>query len=109
MAFLNKGLKIIFHDKKNQKEETFHYEGGIASYVEHLNKNKNVMFEKPVYMEKMVDGINVEIAMQYTDSYTENVLSFANNINTHNGGTHLTGFRNGITRVINDYARKNNI
>ncbi|MBQ2984065.1 MAG: DNA topoisomerase (ATP-hydrolyzing) subunit B [Candidatus Gastranaerophilales bacterium] len=109
MAFLNKGLKIIFHDDKLQKETVYHFEGGIASYVEHLNKNKNVLFEKPVYIEKMVDGINVEIAMQYTDSYSENVLSFANNINTHNGGTHLTGFRNGITRVINDYARKNNL
>ena len=109
MAFLNKGLKIIFTDKKADKEYTYHYEGGIASYVEHLNKNKTPLFEKPIYMEKMVDGTYVEIAMQYTDSYTENVLSFANNINTHSGGTHLTGFRNGITRVINDYARKNNI
>ena len=109
MAFLNKGLKIIFTDKKADKEHVFHYEGGIASYVEHLNKNKNVLFEKPVYMEKNVEGVYVEIAMQYTDSYSESVLSFANNINTHNGGTHLTGFRNGITRVINDYARKNNI
>ncbi len=109
MAFLNKGLKLIFIDKKNCKEHTFHYEGGIASYVEHLNKNKNVMFEKPVYIEKTIEGTAVEIAMQYTDAYTENVLCFANNINTHFGGTHLTGFRNGITRVINDYARKNNL
>ena len=109
MAFLNKGLKLIFIDKKNNKEHTFHYEGGIASYVEHLNKNKNVMFEKPVYIEKTLEGVAVEIAMQYTDAYTENVLCFANNINTHFGGTHLTGFRNGITRVINDYARKNNL
>ncbi len=109
MAFLNKGLKLIFTDKKNNKDYTFHYEGGIASYVEHLNKNKNVMFEKPVYIEKSLEGIVVEIAMQYTDAYTENVLCFANNINTHFGGTHLTGFRNGITRVVNDYARKNNL
>lgn len=109
MAFLNKGIKLIFVDKKNNKEQTFHYEGGIASYVEHLNKNKNVMFEKPVYIEKIIEGTAVEIAMQYTDAYTENVLCFANNINTHFGGTHLTGFRNGITRVINDYARKNNL
>lgn len=109
MAFLNKGLKIIFIDGKTQEEEVFHYEGGIASYVEFLNKNKTVVFEQPVYMEKTTDGILVEIAMQYTDAYTESVLSFANNINTHSGGTHLTGFRNGITRVINDYARKNNI
>ena len=106
---MNKGLKLIFTDKKNNKDYTFHYEGGIASYVEHLNKNKNVMFEKPVYIEKSLEGIVVEIAMQYTDAYTENVLCFANNINTHFGGTHLTGFRNGITRVVNDYARKNNL
>ena len=109
MAFLNKGLKIIFIDKKKNHEETFHYEGGIASYVEFLNKNKTVLFEQPIYIEKLVDGMTVEIAMQYTDAYNESVLSFANNINTHHGGTHLTGFRNGITRVLNDYARKNNI
>ena len=109
MAFLNKGLKITFIDAKTEKEEVFHYEGGIGSYVEFLNKNKNVMFEKPVYMDKTVDGIAVEIALQYTDAYNESVLSFANNINTHQGGTHLTGFRNAITRVLNDYARKNNL
>ncbi|MGM9994617.1 MAG: DNA topoisomerase (ATP-hydrolyzing) subunit B [Candidatus Avigastranaerophilus sp.] len=109
MAFLNKGLKITFIDAKTNKEEDFHYEGGIGSYVEFLNKNKNVMFEKPVYMDKTVDGIAVEIAIQYTDAYNETLLSFANNINTHQGGTHLTGFRNAITRVLNDYARKNNL
>ncbi len=109
MAFLNKGLKIIFIDGKSQEEQIFHYEGGIASYVEYLNKNKTPMFEQPVYIEKSTDGTLVEIAMQYTDAYNESVLSFANNINTHNGGTHLTGFRNGITRVLNEYARKNNI
>ena len=109
MAFLNKGLKIIFIDAKKNEENVFHYEGGIASYVEFLNKNKTVLFEQPVYIEKVVDGMTVEIAMQYTDAYTESILSFANNINTHHGGTHLTGFRNAITRVLNDYARKNNI
>lgn len=109
MAFLNKGLKIIFIDGKTKEEEVFHYEGGIASYVEFLNKNKTVIFEAPIYMEKTIDGMLVEIAMQYTDAYNESVLSFANNINTHHGGTHLTGFRNAITRVVNDYARKNNI
>lgn len=109
MAFLNKGLKIIFIEGKTLEEQVFHYEGGIASYVEFLNKNKTVMFEKPVYIEKTIDTTLVEIAMQYTDAYNESVLSFANNINTHSGGTHLTGFRNGITRVLNDYARKNNI
>ena len=109
MAFLNKGLKIIFIDAENGKEQEFHFEGGIASYVEFMNKNKEVMFEKPVYIEKTVDSNLIEVALQYTDAYTESVLSFANNINTHNGGTHLTGFRIALTRVLNDYARKNNI
>ncbi len=109
MAFLNKGLKIVFTNKKTDKENVYHYEGGIASYVELLNKNKVPMFDPPIYMDKTIDNIQVEIAMQYTDAYTENVLTFANNINTHNGGTHLTGFRNAITRVLNDYARKANI
>lgn len=109
MAFLNKGLKILFIDAKTNNEQLFHYEGGIGSYVEFLNKNKTVLFEQPVYIDKSVDGMQVEIALQYTDAYNESVLSFANNINTHHGGTHLTGFRNAITRVLNDYARKNNI
>ena len=109
MAFLNKGLKIIFSRHDSDEVETFHYEGGIGSYVEFLNKNKTVLHEKPIYIDKVVGDLQVEVAMQYTDSYTESVLSFANNINTHSGGTHLTGFRNSITRVLNDYARKNNI
>ncbi len=110
MAFLNKGLKIILHDEKDTgKDETYHYEGGIASYVSFLNQNKTVMFDEPIYMEKIVEKIKVEVAMQYTDSYNESILSFANNINTHQGGTHLTGFRNAITRVLNDYARTNKI
>ena len=109
MAFLNKGLKIVFIDGTTNAEEIFHFEGGIASYVEFLNKNKTVMFDAPIYMEKTVDDMLIEIAVQYTDAYTESVLSFANNINTHHGGTHLTGFRNGVTRVVNDYARKNSI
>ena len=109
MAFLNKGLKIVLHDEKGDKEEVFHYEGGIASYVEFLNHNKTVMFDEPIYMDKMVGTIKVEVAMQYTDAYSESILSFANNINTHQGGTHLTGFRNAITRVLNDYARTNKI
>lgn len=109
MAFLNKGLKIVFIDAETEKEQEFHFEGGIASYVEFLNKNKEVMFEKPIYMEKAVDSNLIEVALQYTDAYNESVLSFANNINTHNGGTHLTGFRVALTRVLNDYARKNNI
>lgn len=109
MAFLNKGLKIIFIDGKTLEEQVFHYEGGIGSYVEFLNKNKTVIFDSVIYMEKPIDEMLIEVAMQYTDAYNETVLSFANNINTHHGGTHLTGFRNAITRVLNDYARKNNI
>ena len=109
MAFLNKGLRIVFIDLKTDSETVFYYEGGIGSYVEFLNKNKTVVFPEPIYMEGESAGVVAEVALQYTDSYTENVLSFANNINTHHGGTHLTGFRNAITRVLNDYARKNNI
>lgn len=109
MAFLNKGLKIVFTEEKTAETETFHYEGGIGSYVEFLNKNKTPIFPEVIYMEKNVDAMLVEVAMQYTDAYSESVLSFANNINTHHGGTHLTGFKNAITRVLNDYARKNNI
>lgn len=109
MAFLNKGLKIIFRNAHTDEVETFHYAGGIGSYVEFLNKNKTVLHDKPIYIDKVVDCMQVEVAMQYTDAYNESVLSFANNINTHSGGTHLTGFRNSITRVLNDYARKNNI
>ncbi len=109
MAFLNKGLKIRYIDAETKEEQDFHFEGGIGSYVEFLNKNKTVLFEQPIYIDKAVDNMQVEIAMQYTDAYNESVLSFANNINTHGGGTHLTGFRNGITRVLNDYARKNKL
>ena len=108
MAFLNKGLRIVFTDARSGKVEEFHFEGGIASYVEFLNKNKEAIFEKPIYIDKEIDGTRVEVAIQYTDAYNETVLSFANNINTHSGGTHLTGFRNALTRVLNDYARKNN-
>ena len=109
MAFLNKGLKIIFKYPGIEEAEIFHYEGGIGSYVEFLNKNRTALHDKPIYIDKVVGDIQVEVAMQYTDSYQENVLSFANNINTHFGGTHLTGFRNAITRVLNDYARKSKI
>lgn len=108
MAFLNKGLKIVFGDEESEREDVFHYEGGIASYVEYLN-NKKVTLHPEIYIEKTEDNIYVEVAIQYTDSYNETILSFANNINTHHGGTHLTGFRNSLTRIINEYSRKNNI
>lgn len=108
MAFLNKGLKIIFLDEETEKEEIYHFEGGIGSYVEFLNKTKTVVHPE-IYIEKKKDDVYVEVALQYTDSYSENILSFANNINTHHGGTHLTGLRNALTRVINEYAKKCNI
>lgn len=108
MAFLNKGLKIIFVDEKSSKEEIFHFEGGIASYVTFLNKNRDTLHPE-IYIEKSEDNVYVEVSLQYTNGFNETVLSFANNINTHHGGTHLTGFRNALTRVINDYARKNSI
>jgi len=109
MAFLNKGLRIVFTDKKTNFHEVFHYDGGIGSYVAFLNENKVMMHEPPFYCDETREDVAVEIAFQYTDSYSENVLSFANNINTSHGGTHLTGFRNALTRIINDYARKNSI
>ncbi|MFZ2412062.1 MAG: DNA gyrase subunit B, partial [Candidatus Methanoperedens sp.] len=105
LAFLNKGLKISLKDEFSQKEEVFQYEGGIISFVEFLNKNKNLLHEKPIYFQKQKDTTVVEIAMQYNDSYTENVYAFANNINTHEGGTHLVGFKAALTKVSNDYAK----
>ena len=111
LAFLNRGLNLSITDKREGLEQTkeYHYEGGIASYVEYLNENKDVIFETPIYTEGEMEGITVEVSMQYTTSYHENVISFANNIHTHEGGTHEQGFRTALTRVINDYAKKNKI
>ncbi|HHF7010659.1 DNA topoisomerase (ATP-hydrolyzing) subunit B [Streptococcus mutans] len=111
LAFLNKGLKISITDKRSgqERKEEFHYEGGIVSYVEFINKNKEVIFDKPIYTDGSLDGISVEVAMQYTTGFHENIMSFANNIHTHEGGTHEQGFRTALTRVINDYAKKNKI
>ena len=111
LPFLNKGLRITIEDKRLDQEEkdSFHYEGGIKSYVQHLNQHKTPIFEEPIYIEGEVDDIQVEISMQYTDSYHTTILSFANNIHTHEGGSHEAGFKTGLTRVINDYARKMNL
>lgn len=111
LAFLNKGLRISITDNREAEPETttFHYEGGIKQYVEYLNANKTPIFEEPIYVEGSENGIEVEVSLQYTDDFHENMLSFANNINTIEGGTHITGFKTALTRVINDYARKNNI
>ncbi|WP_203268624.1 DNA topoisomerase (ATP-hydrolyzing) subunit B [Streptococcus uberis] len=111
LAFLNRGLRISIADKRKGIEQNhdFHYEGGISSYVEYLNEKKDVIIETPIYTDGEMDGIAVEVAMQYTTGYHENVMSFANNIHTHEGGTHEQGFRTALTRVINDYAKKNKI
>ncbi|MFU0801014.1 MAG: DNA topoisomerase (ATP-hydrolyzing) subunit B [Xylanivirga thermophila] len=108
LAFLNKGIRIILEDKRDGQKKELHYEGGIVSFVEYLNKNKSVLHKEPIYISGKKDDIMVEVAMQYNDSYLENVYSFANNIDTYEGGTHLSGFRSALTRAMNDYARKNN-
>ncbi|WP_313756645.1 DNA topoisomerase (ATP-hydrolyzing) subunit B [Tissierella sp.] len=106
MAFLNKGIKIILDDEREEKTKEFHYEGGIKSFVEYINKNKTPIQKEIMYYEGEKDGTTVELALQYTDSYAENIFTFANNINTPEGGTHLSGFRTALTRVMNDYGRK---
>jgi DNA gyrase subunit B len=108
LAFLNKGLVIILEDHRTEKKHDFKYDGGIISFVEFLNKNKAPL-HKPIYFEKGKNGIMIEIAMQYNDSYQENIFSFANNINTEEGGFHLSGFKTALTRTLNSYAEKNNI
>ncbi|MFA5527053.1 MAG: DNA topoisomerase (ATP-hydrolyzing) subunit B [Peptostreptococcales bacterium] len=111
MAFLNKGIKITLIDKREdkQRKEVFHYEGGIKEFVLYQNQNKDAIHRDVIYFEVKNDSHEVEIAMQYTDRYIENIFTFANNINTQEGGTHLVGFKSALTRVINDYCRKNNI
>jgi DNA gyrase subunit B len=109
MAFLNKGLKIVLSDKRGEgRTDTYHYEGGIASFVEYINDTRTPVHKEPIYFEQERENIVVECALQWTDVYAESIYTFVNNISTHDGGTHLTGFRNALTRVINDYARKNN-
>lgn len=109
LAFLNKGINITITDERTGANDSFHYEGGIIEYVRYLNQNREVMHENPIYVEGQRDMIQVEVALQYNDSYTENIFSFANNINTHEGGTHESGFKSALTRIINDYARKNSL
>ena len=111
MAFLNKGIRITIRDERVEPalEKEYHYEGGIISFVEYLNKNKTCLFEKPIYIEGVKDTSTVEVALQWNDGYTENVFSFANNILTPEGGTHLTGFRTALARVINAYGREKKI
>ena len=106
LAYLNRGLTINFRDERNSKSNSFHYDGGIVDFVKYLNAVKTPLHPEPVYLSAVSDGIQMEIAMQYTDSYNESIHTFVNNISTAEGGTHLIGFRGGLTRTINDYARK---
>ena len=106
LAFLNKGINITLVDKRYDKEESYHYEGGIKSFVTYLNRNKQPLHEEPIYVEGLKDDIMVEVALQYNDGYTENIFTFANNIDTIEGGTHLVGFKTALTRVFNDYAKR---
>ncbi len=109
LAFLNKGIQMVLTDERTGHSETFKYDGGIKEFVEYLNRNREKMHEQPIYVEGSKDNITCEIALQYNDSYTENIYSFANNIHTHEGGTHESGFKSALTRIINDYARKMNL
>ena len=109
-AFLTKNLKIVLRDdREEKKEKTFHYEGGIKEFVTYMNKGKTAIYDKVIYCEGTKDNIYVEVAMQHNDSYTENIYSFVNNVNTPEGGTHLAGFKNALTKTVNDYARKNKL
>lgn len=109
LSFLNMGIKIILRDKRTGQEVTFQHDGGIRDFVKYLNKNKTPLHSKPIYFQRQRDDVLVEISLQYTDAYVENILSYANNINTIDGGTHEAGFKAALTRVVNDYGRKYNV
>jgi DNA gyrase subunit B len=108
LAFLNKGISITLLDERTGQTNTYKYEGGIIEFVQYLNRTREVLHETPIYVEGVKDHISVEVALQYNDSYSDNIYSFANNINTHEGGTHESGFKSALTRIINDYARRTN-
>jgi DNA gyrase subunit B len=109
LSFLNKGLEIVLEDLRSDRREVFKYEGGISSFIEYLNNNKNVLHPKPVHFETRKEDVIVEVAMQYNDGYSETIFSFANNINTHEGGSHLSGFKSALTRTINAYAQSEDL
>ncbi len=109
MAYLNKGVEIALFDEINDKEKTFYFEGGITGFVRHLNRNRVVRHQLPIYITKSIDSTVIEVALQYNDGFSESAFSFANCVNTVDGGTHLTGFRSALTRVLNDYAKKSKI
>ncbi len=109
LAFLNRGLEIEISEEKTKKSQTFKYKGGVASFIEYLNENREAVHPKPIYVHKEKDGTDVEIAIQYNDTYVENIFSYVNNINTAEGGSHLVGFKTALTRTINNYAQKNGL
>ncbi|MBI4495995.1 MAG: DNA topoisomerase (ATP-hydrolyzing) subunit B [Deltaproteobacteria bacterium] len=109
LSFLNSGLRITITDQRSDQKQDFQYKGGIVSFVEYLNKNKNTLHPKPIHLEGERGGVFIDLALQYNDGYTENIFSFANNINTHDGGTHLVGFKSALTRTINAYAASNHL
>jgi DNA gyrase subunit B len=109
LSFLNAGLKITILDERSEKSHEFQYKGGIVSFVQHLNRSKNALHNKPIFVVGEKDSVQVEVALQYNDSYQETVFAFANNINTHDGGTHLIGFRSALTRAVNQYAQRGNL
>jgi DNA gyrase subunit B len=109
MAFLNAGLQIEIQDYNTDKQDIFKYDGGVSEFVKYINRNKNPLHEKPIFFQGEKESVQIEIGIQYTDSYTENIFTFVNNINTHEGGTHLFGFKGALTRVLNDYGKKNSL
>jgi len=109
LAYLNAGLQIELYDERTDKNDNYKFDGGIREFVKHINRNKTTLHQDPIYLQAEKEDFEVEIAIQYTDSYTENIFTFANNINTHEGGTHLSGFKGALTRVLNDYGKKNKI
>src|SRR4029079_1668296 len=106
-AYLTKGLRLTLIDERDDQEMSFYFEGGIVSFVRHLNRNRQVVHERPFYVNRESDAGLVEVALQYNDSFGESTHTFANNINTIDGGTHLSGFKSALTRTINDYGKKN--
>jgi DNA gyrase subunit B len=109
MAYLNKGVEIALFNEVKDQEKTFYFEGGITGFVRHLNRNRVVRHQLPIYITKSIDTTVIEVALQYNDGFNESAFSFANCVNTVDGGTHLTGFRSALTRVLNDYAKKSKI
>ena len=109
LAFLNKGIRIVLTDESQNRSDTYKFDGGIVSFVQHLDKNRQSILEQPIYISAERDGLSVEIALQYNDSFLSNLYTYANNIHTHEGGTHESGFKSALTRVINDYGRKQNL